>query len=132
MGFLFVEDPIMSDHLRSRLIRLAHAKPELRPHLLPILGSRQKVAISQEQTLAIYPPEKAGTMAGAKQWIHRLEFVLTSTPANTPERAELIEEIKKTLWYAGFIYRANRGVSAFYKQQSKRFDDLVFMEVEAD
>ena len=27
----------MTDPLRSKLIRLAHANPELRPHLLPIL-----------------------------------------------------------------------------------------------
>lgn len=27
----------MTDNLRSKVIRLAHANPELRPHLLPIL-----------------------------------------------------------------------------------------------
>ena len=35
----------MSDTLRTRLIRLAHAKPELRPHLLPLLaGTGSKFA----------------------------------------------------------------------------------------
>lgn len=34
----------MSDTLRTRLIRLAHAKPELRPHLLPLLAGQQKRA----------------------------------------------------------------------------------------
>lgn len=29
----------MADPLRPRLIRLAHANPELRPHLLPILAA---------------------------------------------------------------------------------------------
>lgn len=37
----------MSDkELRNKIIRLAHAKPELRPHLLPLV---QKVAISESQ-----------------------------------------------------------------------------------
>lgn len=34
----------MSDTLRASLIRLAHAKPELRPHLLPLLAGQQKRA----------------------------------------------------------------------------------------
>jgi len=34
----------MSDTLRTRLIRLAHAKPELWPHLLPLLAGQQKRA----------------------------------------------------------------------------------------
>ena len=34
----------MSDTLRTSLIRLAHAKPELRPHLLPLLAGQRKRA----------------------------------------------------------------------------------------
>jgi ribosomal protein L21E len=34
--------------LRNQVIRLAHANPALRPHLLPLLGTVQKVAISEE------------------------------------------------------------------------------------
>ncbi len=30
----------MSDNLRSKVIRLAHQQPSLRPHLLPLLGVR--------------------------------------------------------------------------------------------
>jgi len=34
----------MSDILRSRLIRLAHTRPDLRPHLLPLIATQDKVA----------------------------------------------------------------------------------------
>jgi hypothetical protein len=39
----------MPDELRAKVIRLAHARPELRPHLLPLLksASRQKEAWSR-------------------------------------------------------------------------------------
>jgi hypothetical protein len=34
----------MSDNLRSKVIRLAHQNPELRPHLLPLLVGNGRVA----------------------------------------------------------------------------------------
>jgi len=38
----------MSQDLRSQVIKLAHANPELRPHLLPLLEQTEKVASSWE------------------------------------------------------------------------------------
>ena len=43
------------DILRSRLIRLAHTNPELRPHLLPILGSARTATFSLVKETADIP-----------------------------------------------------------------------------
>ncbi|NBQ99658.1 MAG: hypothetical protein EBT79_02405 [Actinobacteria bacterium] len=40
----------MSDTLRSRLVRLAHANPDLRPHLLPILAGDGTITASSKRT----------------------------------------------------------------------------------
>lgn len=38
----------MTSPIRSRLIRLAHARPDLRPHLLPILASEGDAAAGSD------------------------------------------------------------------------------------
>lgn len=44
----------MRDNLRSKVIRLAHANPSLRPHLLPLLAERGRIAAEG------FNPPKAG------------------------------------------------------------------------
>jgi len=45
----------MSDRkLRSRIIRLAHAKPELRPHLLPLVASKRAQEVDAVEALRGY------------------------------------------------------------------------------
>jgi hypothetical protein len=41
----------MSSNLRAGLIRLAHANPELRPHLLPLLKEAAKAPVKMEARL---------------------------------------------------------------------------------
>ena len=38
----------MSDNLRSRIIRLAHTRPDLRPHLLPLLKEAADVPVTPQ------------------------------------------------------------------------------------
>lgn len=42
----------MSD-LRRRLIRLAHANPQIRPHLLPLLGLPRQAKMQNEEALRL-------------------------------------------------------------------------------
>jgi len=56
----------MSDrHLRSRLIRLAHDKPELRPHLLPLIKGAAEDDVKLEVTLE-----------GSPELIQRMKLLL--------------------------------------------------------
>ena len=41
----------MSDNLRSKLIRLAYAKPEMRTHLLPLLVTANSLNVSQQKAI---------------------------------------------------------------------------------
>lgn len=47
----------MGDNLRSRVIRLAHANPELRPHLLPLLTGKTGMEFSTEEARKKYLDE---------------------------------------------------------------------------
>ena len=49
----------MSDTLRTSLIRLAHAKPELRPHLLPLL-TKQAMEFDTKEQLEKYLRDHPG------------------------------------------------------------------------
>jgi hypothetical protein len=66
--------------LRSRVIRLAHAKPDLRPHLLPLLREASEVGDVFEDT---YPIRNLANHLGSwalnnvKEWIERHNARLT-------------------------------------------------------
>lgn len=47
----------MSDTLRTRLIRLAHARPDLRPHLLPIVTDRVAMEFDTQEAMDKYLKE---------------------------------------------------------------------------
>jgi len=57
----------MSD-LRSRLVRLAHADPSLRPHLLPILASTEKRAGGARLVLEVVTDATNLTDLGGGKW----------------------------------------------------------------
>ena len=61
----------MSD-LRSKLIRLAHAKPELRKHLLPILKEAQKAHLEKVAVEVIELTQVQSQSVGAFRFVEKM------------------------------------------------------------
>ena len=66
--------------LRSKIIRLAHEKPELREHLLPLLKQAAQVLTTEHEMMKLYRnlPEKPKAIfwriladSGVEQWFDR-------------------------------------------------------------
>lgn len=107
--------------LRSALIKMAHEKPELRQHLVPLL--RQ----ADNHEIALSAPADAGTMKGAKLWASfARQYILGNSQPGTPQRRDLIEKAQKAFGYAAFLFRRNRGLVQFYETTAKQMmGDLV-------
>lgn len=113
----------MSD-LRSKIIRLAHANPELRPHLLPILTSAVRVA----GRLPLPDLEKGDTMKGAKAYMSLLRTqILSGSEPDSPAREALIDEAKRNVSNAALFFRSNRGVEKYYRDELKALKELMSM-----
>lgn len=102
----------MSDNLRSKIIRLAHEIPELRPHLLPLLKSAsrsfdqlkvdlEKVGVIQfaknVQSNRRYTPEqKAKEMAKADAIVQSgdVDYLLKLTPRDMTRLTDIVGQIR--------------------------------------
>jgi hypothetical protein len=83
----------MSNDLRSRTIRLAHANPELRPHLLPLL----KVAGQPD-----YLPK------GGMDSFKAFEKLVKDLPDDAPKKDSIEESLKELMSAAGKLYQSER------------------------
>ena len=79
--------------LRSRTIRLAHANPELRPHLLPLL----KVAGQPD-----YLPK------GGMDSFKAFEKLVKDLPDDAPKKDSIEESLKELMSAAGKLYQSER------------------------
>ena len=73
---------------------------------------------------ALSAPADAGTMRGAKKWMGLLRMVILEVSAGSSERSALIQEAKKQMTYAMFLFAQNKGLVAYYKDQKKELDSL--------
>ena len=121
---------------RSSLIRLASSLPAGSAERKAILAGLHLQAAGPERNIdksasfspnameALSAPADAGTMRGAKKWMGLLRMVILEVSAGSSERSALIQEAKKQMSYAMFLFAQNKGLVAYYKDQKKELDSL--------
>lgn len=115
----------MSKDLRKKLIRLAHAKPHLRPHLIPILkGASKRLTSYREMGEAIRSLGKGDKVT---LWVKE---------QSKPWVGEVIKPLSRDGWYVkgkGGVFRleAAKGMTWFTPAKNKYVKDaLEAMQVE--
>lgn len=119
---------------RASLIRLASSLPAGSAERKAILAGLQaagpernidkSASFSPNAMEALSAPADAGTMRGAKKWMGLLRMVILEVSAGSSERSALIQEAKKQMTYAMFLFAQNKGLVAYYKDQKKELDSL--------
>lgn len=112
-------------NLRSKLIRLAHAKPELRPHVLPLLAP-VKTASQVGQTILqqMGGARRLVMMTGAKDFVMYPNGVRFSWPSKQPSKGN---EVKVTLdasdTYTVEFFNVRQGVPKPVKKYTDIYAD---------
>lgn len=115
-------------NLRTKLIRLAHSKPELRPALLPLLAQTKTASeIGQTILQQMGGARRIAMMTGAKNFVMYPNGVRFSWPSKQPSKGN---EVKVTLdpsdTYTVEFFNVRQGIPKSVKKYTDIYaEDLI-------